>query len=156
MIWKKGLEIVKMAILWKFNLFIFLSSTENMVIDFREKWKEGRERDRETLISHTCPYPFPGSNLQSKFVCACDLLVLRTTLQPTEPYQPGLDLFSFQIFAVPRFESLNWKIGIVCVCVILSFFKIIKKINTLLCFQVIFMYTYTHTHTHAHIPYTWK
>ena len=66
------------------SFFLFLSSSEDMLIDFRVGEGErgvGRERERDTnQLPLTCA---PTGNR------TCDLPVYRMLLQPTEPHQPG-------------------------------------------------------------------
>ena len=66
-----------------------------MLIDFKQR--EGRERQKEWNINvrntDQLPLGMLGTNSQPA-MCpdqnpACDLLVYKTTLQPTEPHQPG-------------------------------------------------------------------
>ena len=61
--------------------------------------REGRKRERERNINrlplvHVPPGTEPATQVYALIGNrTCELLVYRTLLQPTEPYQPGLNVF---------------------------------------------------------------
>ena len=79
---------------WFLRVVIFLSSLEDILIDYRERGREGvRKKGRETLMWERNMDPL--SLTPTTYVCAltrniiCDLSVYGVMLQPTEPHQPG-------------------------------------------------------------------
>ena len=101
--------------------FFFLSSPKYMLIDF--KGGEGRETPMGKRNIGQLPLVSAPTRTNPKTqACALawnqthDLLVYGTTLQPTEPHWPGLDLFyitqSFKVFSFPlKLFKCKWKLS---------------------------------------------